>query len=186
MEYLERSFGKNDVAIAYIYCSYKEQEDQTAVNLIASLLQQLVRGKPAISNEIVSLYRDHIKKQTRPTLTECTNLLQSEVLGFSKVFIVVDALDECAESNGTRMNFLTKIRRLLPDVHLLITSRHIPSIERELERAAHVEIRASNEDVARYLGGRIGREHRLVRHVRADPALQKTIINTIVEKAKGM
>ena len=43
VEYLERSFEKNNVAIAYIYCSYKEQEDQTTVNLIASLLQQLVQ-----------------------------------------------------------------------------------------------------------------------------------------------
>ena len=42
VDYLERSFEQEDVAIAYIYCSYKEQEDQTDVNLIASLLQQLV------------------------------------------------------------------------------------------------------------------------------------------------
>ena len=122
----------------------------------------------------------------RPTLAECANLLQSEVRGFSKIFIVIDALDECPESNGTRMSFLMEIRKLQPNIHLLVTSRYIPSIEREFEKAERVEIRASNEDIRRYLGGRIERGHRLVRHVRADPALHKTIINTIVEKAKGM
>ena len=180
MEYLERSLEKDNVAIAYIYCSYKEQEDQSTINLISSLLHQLVQRKPAISDGIVSLYHQHINKHTRPTLTECTDLLQSEARGFSKVFIAIDALDECPESNGTRMSFLREIWKLQPSMHLLDTSRHIPSIEREFEKAVRVEIRASNEDVGRYLEGRIEKEHRLVRHVRADPTLKNSIINIIV------
>lgn len=54
------------------------------------------------------------------------------------------------------------------------------------EKAALVEIRASDKDVKRYLEGRIESEGRLVRLVKADPALQATIVNTIVEKARGM
>src|SRR5436190_10435295 len=95
VEYLERSFEKNNVAIAYIYCSYKEQEDQTDVNLIASLLQQLVQSNPIIFDEIASLYDDNIKKQKRPTLSEWSKLLQLEIRSLSKVFIIIDALDEC-------------------------------------------------------------------------------------------
>ena len=184
MDYLERSFELENVAIAYIYCSYKEQENQTAVNLIASILQQLVQRKSTVSSEIVSLYGHQIKKGTRPTLDECSKLLQSDVRGLSEVFIIVDALDECPES--TRDSFLAEIRKLQSNIHLLVTSRHISTIEREFKRAAHVEIRASDEDIRRYLEGRIEREGRLVRHVEADPALQETIINTIVEKAEGM
>ena len=52
------------------------------------------------------LYRRHSKKQTRPTLGELSKLLQSEVRHISKVFIVIDALDECPESNRTRESFL--------------------------------------------------------------------------------
>ncbi|KAF8244499.1 hypothetical protein K440DRAFT_558746, partial [Wilcoxina mikolae CBS 423.85] len=68
----------------------------------------------------------------------------------------------------------------------LVTSQHIVTIESEFRNAAHVEIHASEKDVRRYLEGRIERESRLVRHVKADPGLKETIINTIVEKAKGM
>ena len=186
VEYLERSFEKNNVAIAYIYCSYKEQEDQTAVNLIASLLHQLVQKKAAISDVIASLHRQHTKKKTRPTLTDYTDLLQSEARGFSKVFIVIDALDECSESNGTRDSFLTEIRKLQPNVNLLVTSRHISTIEREFEKQARVEIRASDDDARRYLESRVERERRLQCLIGEDLGLQGTIVNTIVEKAKGM
>jgi ankyrin repeat domain-containing protein 50 len=140
----------------------------------------------------MSLYRHHLRKETRPTLGELSKLLQSkvryllEVRRLSKVFIVIDALDECPESNRTRQSFLAEIRKLQSTVHLLITSRHIPAIEREFEKAARVEICASGKDVRRYLEGRIESEDRLVRLVKADPALQETIVNTIVKNAKGM
>jgi NACHT domain len=185
VDYLQRSFEQEKVAIAYIYCSYKEQEDQTDANLVASLLQQLAQRNSSISNEISSLYHHHVKERTRPALGEWSQLLQSEVHHLSKVFVIVDALDECSESNGTRDSFLTEIRKL-PNMHLLVTSRHILTIEREFEKAASVEIRASDEDVKRYLQDRIKKERRLVGHIKADPALGETIISTIVQKAKGM
>jgi hypothetical protein len=186
VNHLEQHFGQDNVAIAYIYCSYKEQEDQTAVNLIGSLLQQLVQGESVISEDITLLYRHHNKKQTRPTLDELSKLLQLEVCRLSRVFIIIDALDECTEINYTRESFLAEIRKLQPTTHLLITSRHISTIEREFEMAAHVEIRASDEDVRRYLESRIETEGRLWRLIKADPALQANIVNTIVESAKGM
>ncbi|KAI9774757.1 MAG: hypothetical protein M1839_001624 [Geoglossum umbratile] len=186
VDYLERSFEREDVAVAYTYCNYKEQENQTVTNLIASLLQQLVRRKRVISDEIVSLYDHHLDRRTRPTLAEWSKLLQSEVRHLSKVFAIIDAFDEHLESNNTKYSFLTEIRKLQPTVHLLVTSRHIASIEREFEKAARVEIRASDIDIRRYLEDRIKQEHGLVRHVKTDSALQEAIINTIVEKAKGM
>jgi ankyrin repeat domain-containing protein 50 len=186
INHLEQRFEQGHVVIAYVYCSYKEREDQTAVNLTASLLQQLVQRGPVISNDIVSLYRHHSKMQTRPTLDELSKLLQLEVRRFSKAFIVIDALDECPESKGTRDSFVAEIRKLQPIAHVMVTSRHISTIEREFEKAARVEIRASGEDVRRYLEGRIENEGRLIRLVKADLALQETILNTIVENAKGM
>jgi hypothetical protein len=186
VDYLKQSIEREDVAIIYIYCSYKEKDDQTAVNLIASLLQQLVQKSSAVSEEIVSLYDNHIKNGTRPVLGEVSKLLQLEVRRFSKVFVLIDALDECPESNSVRMSFLMEIRKLPICIHLLVTSRHTPTIEREFEKAARLEIRANDEDVKRYIKCRIEMEHQLVRLVKRYPALQGNIISTIVEKAKGM
>jgi hypothetical protein len=155
-------------------------------------LQQLVQKDPVISDDIVSLYRQHSKKQTRPTLDEMSKLLQSkvhhllEVCRLSEVFIIIDALDECPESNGTRDSFVAEIRKLQPITHLLVTSRHISTIEREFEKAAWVEIHATGEDIGRYIESRIRSEGRLLRLLKANPALQAKITNTVIENAKGM
>ncbi|KAI9770937.1 MAG: hypothetical protein M1840_002641 [Geoglossum simile] len=185
IDHLEKSFKGKDIAVAYIYCSYKEQEDQTDANLIASLLQQIVQRGPSISDKLSSVYNRHIQKQTRPVLSEWLELLKSESRHFSKLFIVIDAFDEFSERNGTRDSFFAEIRTL-PNMHLLVTSRHISTIESLFEKTARVEVRAIDTDVRRYLECRIEREGRLVRHVKADPSLKETIVDTVVAKAKGM
>jgi len=186
VDYLKHSIEREDVAIIYIYCSYKEKDDQTAANLVASLLQQLVQKSPVVSGEILSLYDHHTKNGTRPTLGELSRLLQLESQRFSKVFVLIDALDECSESSGIRTSLLTEIRKLPSSIHLLVTSRHSLTIEREFEKAGRLEIRASDEDIRRYLEYRIKTEHQLVRLVKTYPVLQENIISIVVEKAKGM
>lgn len=76
---------------------------------MASLLQQLVQQKVTISSEITNLYQDHIEKETRPLRDEFATLFCSEICNFSKVFIIVDALDECSQHNGTRESILAKL-----------------------------------------------------------------------------
>lgn len=155
------------------------------VNLISSLLQQVVQKNPTVSDDILSLHNKHDKKGTRPTLSEWSRLLQSEVRRLSKVFVVIDALDECPESSGIRRDFLTEILKL-QNTQILVTSRHIPAVGREFEMAARLEVRATDEDVERYLKDRIRKEPRLARHITAAPDLEETIVTTVTEKAKGM
>ena len=185
MDYLKHTFQREDVGIACIYCSYKEPHEQTTTNLIASLVQQLVQRRRIVPEDVSYVYKCHIRTQTRPSLREWSDLLQSQVHSFSKVFFIIDALDECIESNGTRESLIAEIQKLQPSIHLLVTSRHIASIEREFEKAARLEILANDEDVRRYLEGRI-ESGRLKLHVRADPTLRDVIISTLVEKARGM
>ena len=186
VDYLERSFELDNVAVAYIYCSYKERENQTAVNLIGNLVLQLAQRHTVLSDEITSLYHRHIKKQTRPTINELSGLLQSEINRFLRVFVVIDALDECPQGKDARDIFLSEVQKLQPGIHLLVTSRHDTQIEREFGNAARLEIRANDSDVRKYLKGRIASMSQLVRHVKKDPTLQDIIINTLAEKAEGM
>jgi hypothetical protein len=105
---------------------------------------------------------------------------------FYRVFIVIDALDEYIEKDGTRDKFLNEIKKLLPNVYFLATSRWVLNIEREFEGSVKLEIRASDENITRYVKSRIENEARLKRHVRGHLVLQDTIINTIVKNSRGM
>jgi len=94
IDYLGRTFREKDVGIAFIYCNYKEKEEQTIANLIASLLQQLIQWHHVVPSKVRILYEQHMSKRTRPTLAECSALLHSELTSRPIAFIVVDALDE--------------------------------------------------------------------------------------------
>lgn len=170
-----------------MYCTYKEQS-HTATNLLSSLLKQLlqklVQQLRPISGSIFDLYRHHRDKATRPSLSEYSRLLAAELHHFSRIFIVIDALDECAEEGGIREQFLTEVRKLLPSVHLLVTSRDIPDMERKFEGATRLDIHASDGDIRRYLKNRVDRE--LARFLKRDTTLQADILTTITEKAQGM
>ena len=162
-----------------IYCIYTEQTVQTVENLISSLLKQLAQDCSVISDTVESLYKRHVERNTRPTFEEYTRALQSEIKTFSRVFVVVDALDECLEDN--RSDLLTALRSLGNTVNLMVTSRDLSSIAKYFPRTKRLDIYATNEDVQRYIEGRITRTSR--QHLKS---LQEIIVNKIVENVKGM
>ena len=126
--HLQKIFKGDNVAVACIYCNYKEQIEQTVSNLVASLLKQIVQDRYGASDNVKSLYELHNHQSTRPTLDELTTALKSEIGAYSKVFIVIDALDEYPEDNGIRLNLLKALRSLVGTVNLMVTSRDLSSI----------------------------------------------------------
>src|SRR5579862_3445203 len=119
IHYLEKTFAGMNVGVAYIYCEYKGQ-DQTAINFVASLLRQLTQQLSIIPDKLMAVYKKHKDRHTHPQLGKYSSLLQLVLRGFSQVFIVIDALDEYTEDDGTRDSLLTEIRKLQPDIRLLV------------------------------------------------------------------
>lgn len=185
VDYLQLNFKSDHVAIAWIYCDYKHSSEQTLVNLIGSLLKQLVQER-RISDDVKRLYEHHSKRSTRPTPEEVGRLAKSEISSYSKAFILVDALDECPEESGTRQNLLKELQSLPGNVNLMITSRDLPTIQQEFKGERRLDVSANREDVTRYIQGRISREDRLLRHIKADPTLKDAIMETIVGRVEGM
>lgn len=186
VDHLQALFKDQNVAVACIYFNYKERIDQTACNVIASLSKQLIQAQSEASANVKSLYAKHIRQNTRPELGNLVQAFQSEIRSCAKVFIVVDALDECPEDNGVRQHILTELRSMAVTVKLMFTSRYLTAIERELQGAIRLDIQADEDDIRLYVKGRISREHRLMRHIQADSGLRDDIENTIVDKARGM
>jgi hypothetical protein len=68
----------------------------------------------------------------------------------------------------------------------MVTSRPHVNVAQEFQDVKRLDIIASDDDVRKYLYGRLSREPRLVRIIKQDKTLQKTIVDTIVGTAKGM
>jgi hypothetical protein len=181
IEYLKTSFMDN-VAVLCIYCNYKEKKEQTVSNLTASLLKQILQDHPRVSGRIKQFYEHHQERADRPTVGEITKVLKAQFTLFSKVFIIVDALDECPEDDGTRADLVETLRMLrAKNMKLMVTSRDIPSIDlaHDFEGVTRLDIRARDEDVRAFVECHISR-------YRFTSDLKQSIVEKIAENVKGM
>jgi Cdc6-like AAA superfamily ATPase len=179
---------QNDVGVglAYIYCHFRRQQEQKPEDLLASLLKQLVQEQSFIPGNVKSLYERHKDKRTRPSFDEISKALHSVVAGYKRAFIIIDALDECQSSSGGRTRFLTELFDLqaTSGANLLVTSRFIPETVKEFEeRSVRLEIRASNDDLQRYLNGHM---LKLPSFVSRNTALQNEVKTAIINAVDGM
>lgn len=154
---ITRFQGDPSVGIAYIYCNVRQQDEQNVENLLASLIQQLVQGRPSLPEGLKVLYNRCKAKQTQPLLDEISRTLQSIATMYSIVFIIIDALDECQVSDDCRTRFLSETFSLQAKcgVNIFATSRFIPEIIEKFDGSISLEIRAQDQDVRKYIQGRI-------------------------------
>ena len=97
------------IGIAYLYCNFRQQQDQQPTDLLSSLLAQFVQGQPAVPERMKSLYERHEVKRTRPSFDEISQVLQSIMTSYSRTFVLIDALDECGISDGGCRKFLSEV-----------------------------------------------------------------------------
>jgi Cdc6-like AAA superfamily ATPase len=112
VDYLNKKF-QNDatIGIAYLYCNFRRQQEQKPTDVLKSLLKQLVQEQSSMPEHVKTLYERHKNKRTQPSLEEISKALQSVIAGYSRSFIVIDALDECLAFGGGRKELLTRLER---------------------------------------------------------------------------
>ncbi|KAL7915160.1 hypothetical protein GGI35DRAFT_172172 [Trichoderma velutinum] len=157
VDYLTSEFRHGDVGIAYIYCNYHRDDEQNTGDLLASILKQLAETQRLLPESVKDLYRSHQSRRTRPSVNELYKTLQSTISLYSRIFIIVDALDESQTSNNTRVDFLLHLFdiQIKNGINMFATSRHIPEIRDKFKESTVIEVRAHTDDVRNYLDSQI-------------------------------
>lgn len=181
VDHLSTKVASDAVGIACVYCNYKVQDNQTAAGLLAAILKQLVHARLSIAEPVDHLHEKHANRGTKPSLEEIFGALQSVIIKYSSVYIVVDALDECSNRN----QFLAQLRDLQSKtgVRLMVTSRVLPDIEHEFSAALRLDIWATDADVKQFVAGQTDR---LPNCIKRDKLLQKMVQKKIMEGVGGM
>ncbi len=112
-----------------------------------------------ISPTVLELYEHHRDRNTSPSVEELSQSLLTTIESFKEVFLVVDALDEC--SDKLRWDLVEQLDNIQPEVHLLITSRYLDSINEELETFARFEIKAHRSDIELFIDHQIKKNRNL-------------------------
>ncbi|KAH7114064.1 hypothetical protein EDB81DRAFT_767892 [Dactylonectria macrodidyma] len=148
-------------------------------------IQEMIKSVGIAYASVKSLYDKHKSKQSQPALEEISSALQSVAELYSRVFIVIDVLDEFRASDSSRVRFLAEVFELQAKsaINIFATSRFIPNITGLFEDSASLEIRARDEDVRRYLHNHMSR---LPGFVRRSSELQEEVTSGIVHSVGEM
>ena len=185
IDHLERTLRHKNIPVTYIYCDYRRQQEQTPENLLASVLKQLLQHRILVPEIVMKSYDHHVNSGTRPSLDDIGDMLKVTATDFRQIYVVVDALDELPVSHRACQNLLANLRSLqeAQNVSFMMTSRFIPQIDHELQDSLFLEIRANNEDIKKYIYGRICD---LTTSAQNNLILQDDIANSIVDVVDGM
>lgn len=184
IDHLEHLARESKSGLSYIYCDYKDPEQQSTENIVGAIIKQLLIQIPQIPDSVVSRCRDRMNAGKPLSLGDASELFSIICAQFSRVYICLDALDELQESN---------LRRILkwiqdgPSVHIFLTSRpHIQDVVLEYLESQHtVIVRANESDIRRFIEHEIGGPNDIAPRA-MDERLKGDIFAKILGSAKGM
>jgi len=147
---------EEDTAVACFYFDFAARTEQSPVNMLGSLLRQLVSGMEGIPEAVVQSFRNQ-KKVIGGRGLQVSGILKmfQTIAGTKRTFICVDALDECVPENRmVILESLGQIARESLGTRILVTGRsHVRSeVERKLGRAvAFLLIEPTSDGIIGYL-----------------------------------
>ncbi|CAH0021728.1 unnamed protein product [Clonostachys rhizophaga] len=173
--------NNQNIGIAYIYCNFRRNDEQRAEDLLATLLKQLCQHRPSLLDSVRLLQADTLKaNRTKPTSNEVAETLHEVASMYSRVFIIIDALDECQVKDGCRITFLNE---LLTRTNLFAASRPNPDIELNFKGWDWCRISASEDDIRAYINGNMWQ---MLGFVQTRSDLKDAIEKDITAAAQGM
>lgn len=150
--------------LAYYYFSFSDFQKQTVDGMLSSLIKQISARRPHIPQAVQSLgeYKNGGGRPDTETLIEA---LIASMQGYSAVYIIVDALDECPMINDERKKLLNSLRHILKaapnSLHMFCTSRKEVDIDKATrslllepwgeEIDLSYQRKVLNDDIAQYI-----------------------------------
>ncbi|KAF5638856.1 ankyrin protein [Fusarium sp. NRRL 25303] len=181
--------GDSAGGVSYIFCNFQRQDQKTSDGLLLCILKQLSAGLPSLPECLRSLYTNHAIQRTRPSPREIVSTLGSVISKHTRVFIIIDALDEYGSAPGARESFLGQLARLQEesDVNLFATSRFDTTISSEIRSSflnnMSLEINAVRGDIGTYIEGNF---NMFPSDIRQNKDLRRVIIESVQESVDGM
>ena len=179
--------GEEDIAIAAFYCDFSDPQQQTTVNIMGAILKQLVTREEVLGHIQVAFQkakRDLGGRGNR--LPDMVRMLKWAVAALPRVFICIDAVDECLPKNLPELlESLKDVLQESPTMRIFVTGR--PHVEVEIVRyfatGVTVPISPSTHEIKRYLEKKL--EMDTMRDAMPD-ALRADILRIVPERISEM
>ena len=149
---------EENIAVAWLYCDYLAQQEQTTANIIGAILKQLV-GRGDIPKSIREEFQGAKKfSGRRPLLANLMQMLRATIAPLPKAFICIDALDEFLPKDlPVLLRSLRDIALVSPRTRIFLTGRpHVEeAIRKHFSKAVVIPIRPNQNDIRNFLEMRL-------------------------------
>lgn len=179
-----------NTCVLFLYCDYRDERQQTQVNLIGALLKQAICLNLATSDAIIEGLPKMKQENKVLKADAASKFLIEALLCFTKIYICIDALDECQVD---RASFLRALREIIQHTELqkrlriFLTGRsqvahHV--VKQIVGRSfCTVTLEASEEDILKYVRDQIESDDG---GMDMSDEFTNEIINTILSTSDGM
>ncbi|KAH7411657.1 hypothetical protein DE146DRAFT_732098 [Phaeosphaeria sp. MPI-PUGE-AT-0046c] len=188
---LQHSYGNTQIAVVYFYLDFNDPQKQAVDAMLRSLIAQLSQYSQRISSELIDLFAQCMQRKGQPSIETLLKLSQQLISEFSRVYLVLDALDECSQ-RAELMQVLTTMSLWRPqNTHMLVTSRLERDIEVSIMKFSEGNTRVIldsavvDEDIRQYVRQRLADDQALKKW-HGDPDLRQEIENTLIQGSQGM
>jgi hypothetical protein len=175
-----------DHGCAYFYFTFRDPSKQTCEALLKSLVIQLASQTTQPDVELEKLYAQY--HPSKPQLESLVSTLRHLISGFTEVYVIIDALDECTEVEKLLKTVQAFSDWEIPGLHLLATSRPEKVIKDVLNRPDICNIPMDNKfenDIRVHVRAQLQVDLSLKRWS-SKPEIQAEIEACLVGKAHGM
>ncbi len=179
-----RGLEKNK-AMAYFYFDYRDQDQQKPISFVKSILRQVAAHRAGIPQPLMSFHERFKRNLAECSMTDLLKVFREVCATLDKVYVVLDALDEC-RSRDHRKEVLRFLNSLdLGITRLFVTSRSHPhDIKQHFAGIEPIQIQASEADLNTYCNRMM--ELSESTHELVDGPLKDEIATTISRNAQGM
>ena len=177
-----QALGK-DVAVVGLYCDFHTREEQSTTNMLGLMLKQLASrgGIPEYTRKAFDKAKKELGGRSLQ-LPGMVDMLKEAIKPLSRLFICIDALDECTPKHRRELiQSLRNILRVLPGTRVFLTGR--PHIDDEIgtcfSKTIRIPLSPTRGDIMSYLEMRLDND--------TDPKamndqLRSEIMKTILQK----
>ncbi|KAF2809376.1 uncharacterized protein BDZ99DRAFT_531589, partial [Mytilinidion resinicola] len=182
IEHLRSKQLSVDCAVIYYYFDFRNASRQTYTSFLRSLICQICARTKAVPKPVVKLY--DACNGAAPGSEQLFGLLKDLLKKELRAFLIIDALDECPESEGHErkqvLAALVEIKALkASNLSVFVASRPEVDIKQAMEEICDIDIdihaSLTNEDIRLHIQAQMMKYPRLKR-------LEQSIKNEIEEK----
>ncbi|MCJ1392977.1 hypothetical protein MMC18_005849 [Xylographa bjoerkii] len=191
LDHLTESSGSNKSGIAYVYCDYDDQNNQTLRNILGCILKQLAMQCTTLPDFVAELYPKDMCNPVNIEPELFWKILEQFNDKFPRTFLIIDALDELENDKlRTRRNLMRMMsmsQESKSDVRIFTTSRsHLGDINNVLGDFSKLLIEAHDSDMRSFLSQRIEASEDLEDMIDNDEDFKEEIIRTLLDKANKL